>query len=150
MDDPYTMPTAAQPSGAGEKGQQARQQVTQQAQTKAQEAKAKAQDRIKQQLDDRSTQAGEQVQTLAQAVRKAGEEFSNQGNDRGSHFAEQAAGKLEGFGGYLTSADGDQLLSDLEEFARQKPWLVAAGAGVLGVIAARFLKASGEQAQQSS
>lgn len=45
-------------------------------------------------------------------------------------------------GRYLTERDGDTLLHDLEQAARQRPWAVIAGGLTAGFIASRLLKTS--------
>jgi hypothetical protein len=45
-------------------------------------------------------------------------------------------------GRYLTETDGNRLLRDVEQIARNRPWLVAGGGTVLGFLTARFTKAS--------
>jgi hypothetical protein len=56
-----------------------------------------------------------------------------------------AADRVERLGGYLEQRRGGEIMHDVENFARRRPWLIA-GVGVLvGVAAARFVKASSEQ-----
>ena len=113
-----------------------------QAREKAEEVRAQAGSRLREQVDNRSTQAGEQVQSLADAVRSSGEQLRSQGQERPAKVVEQAAERAERLGAYLRESDADRILGDLEDFARRQPWLVAVvGAGV-GFFAARFLKAS--------
>ena len=57
----------------------------------------------------------------------------------------QAADRIERIGSYLEQKRGDELMGDIETFARRRPWMLA-GLGMLaGVAAARFMKASSEQ-----
>ena len=56
--------------------------------------------------------------------------------------ADQAAERAEQLSGYLTRSDADRILRDVEDFGRRRPWAVIAGGALLGVAAARFLKAS--------
>jgi hypothetical protein len=57
----------------------------------------------------------------------------------------EIARRAEDLGDYLKSAQADQILSDLERFARRRPWVTAA-AGVLGgFVASRFVKASADR-----
>ena len=99
-------------------------------------------ERLKEQVDQRSTQAGQQVSTVADDVRTVAGELRNQGKDTPARYAEQAAERVQSVGQWLERSDGDQLLSDVENFARRNPWAVAAGGLVLGLAASRFLKAS--------
>ena len=57
---------------------------------------------------------------------------------------------MDRLGEYLQRADGDELLRDVERFARRRPWMIA-GLGLLGGLAAsRFLKASSERRYSGS
>jgi hypothetical protein len=108
------------------------------------------QERLKEQVDQRSTQAGQQVNTVADDVRSVAGELRNQGKDKPAQYAEQAAERVQSVGQWLERSDGDQLLSDVENFARRNPWAVAAGGLVLGLAASRFLKASSSERYRAS
>ncbi len=113
-----------------------------QAQEKAQEAAGQAQNMLREQVDQRSTRAGEQVSGTAEDLRSVGEELRKQGKDTPAKLADTAADRAERLGSYLSQSDGDRLLTDLEDFGRRQPLAVLAGGLVLGMAAARFLKAS--------
>jgi hypothetical protein len=115
-----------------------------QAQEKAQEAAGQARDRVRDQIDQRSTQAGEQVQTSASDIRSVAQQLREQGKEQPAKLAEQAADRAERLGGYLTGADADQLLRDLEDFGRRQPIAVVLGGLALGFAASRLLKASAQ------
>jgi hypothetical protein len=112
------------------------------AQDKTRGALGQARSRLRDQVDQRSTQAGDQVQSTAQDVRKVAEQLRGQGKETPARVAEQVADRAESFGSYLRDADGERLLGDAETFARRQPWLVAAAGLALGFAASRFLKAS--------
>ena len=122
---------------------------TQLAQEKAQGALGQARSRLRDQVDQRSTQAGDQVHSAAQDVRGVADQLRGQGKDTPARVAEQVADRAESFGTYLRNADGERLLRDVEDFGRRQPWLVAAGGLALGVAASRFLKASSSRRYQS-
>ena len=119
------------------------------AQEKAQGAFGQARGRLRDQVDQRSTQAGDQVHSAAQDVRSVAEQLRNQGKDTPARVAEQVADRAESFGSYLRYADGERLLRDVEDVARRRPWLVAAGGLALGFAASRFLKASSGRRYQA-
>jgi hypothetical protein len=118
------------------------QEVAGEAQEKAREAAGKAQENVRQQVDQRSTEAGEKVTSTAQDLRSVGEELRKQGKDAPAKFADRAAEQTEKVGSYLKEKGPDEMLHDVEDFGRQRPWAVLAGGLALGVVAARFLKAS--------
>lgn len=118
------------------------QEVAGRAQDQAQEVAQQAQDRVRTQVDQRSTQVGEQIHQQASDLRSVSEALRDHGKDRPAQAADRLAGYAEQAGSYLRDKDADSLLSDAEEFGRQKPAAVAAGALAIGFVAARFLKAS--------
>lgn len=120
------------------------QDVAGQAQDVAEQAKSKG----RQMLEERSTQVGRQVSSQAGDLRSVGEQLRNQGKDAPARIADQAADRVERLGGYLSEADADRLLDDVEDLARKNPWTVALGGLALGFAASRFLKASSQQRHQ--
>jgi ElaB/YqjD/DUF883 family membrane-anchored ribosome-binding protein len=134
----------------------AEQGLTDQASAKVQDAASAAQEkasdlreqgsaRLRDQFDQRSNQAGSQVRSLAEAMRRSGNELSNQGNGNAAQLTGQAADRIERIASYLEQKRGDELMRDVETFARRRPWMLA-GIGMLaGVAAARFMKASSEE-----
>jgi hypothetical protein len=130
------------------KAQEKAQEVAGEAQEKARDAASKAQENVRQQVDDRTTQAGEKVSGTAQDLRSVGEELRKQGKDTPAKLADRAAEQTEKVGSYLKEADADRMLHDVEDFGRQRPWAVMAGGLALGMVAARFLKASSRNRYQ--
>jgi ElaB/YqjD/DUF883 family membrane-anchored ribosome-binding protein len=125
------------------------QEVAGQAQEKAQDAAGQAKGRLREQVDRRSTQAGEQVRSTASDVRSVGEELRKQGKDKPARLADQAADRAERVGSYLQESDADRILRDVEDFGRRQPWAIVAGGLALGFLASRFLKASSQQRYDS-
>ena len=125
--------TASKDSGARE-----------QAQEKAQQAAGEAKNRVRDQVDQRSTEAGQRVQTTAGDIRGVGEELRKQGKDQPAKLADQVAERAERVGGYLERSNGDTILRDVEDFGRRQPWAVVLGGVALGIVASRLLKASSE------
>lgn len=123
-------------------------EVAGEAQEKARDAAGKAQDKMRQQVDQRSTEAGEKVTSSAQDLRSVGEELRKQGKDGPAKVADRAAEETEKVGSYLKEKGPDEMLHDVEDFGRQRPWAVLAGGLALGVVAARFLKASSRNRYQ--
>jgi hypothetical protein len=125
-------------------------EVASQAQERVQGAADQAKGRLREQVDQRSTQAGEQLDTVAGDVRSVAEQLRAQGKDTPARYAEQAAEKAQKVGQRLQQASGDELLRDVEDFARRNPWAVAAGGLVLGLAASRLLKASSGERYRAS
>src|SRR3954469_18685496 len=123
--------------------------TTEQAKEKAQEVKGQAKNRVSEQVDQRSTQAGQQVSSMADDARSVAEQLRGQGKDQPAKLAEQAAERAQSLGDYLQRSDGDAILRDLEDFGRRQPWAVIAGGLALGFAASRFLKASSSRRYES-
>lgn len=134
--------------GSVGEAQEKAQEVAGEAQEKARDAAGKAQENLRQQVDTRSTEAGEKVAGTAQDLRSVGEELRKQGKDTPAKLADRAAEQTEKVGSYLKDKDADAMLRDAEDFGRQRPWAVLAGGMALGVVAARFLKASSRNRYQ--
>ena len=67
---------------------------------------------------------GVQARKIAQALRRSGEQLSNEGNGQQvAGLVEGAADQLERLGGYLERTSGVELVRDIEDFARRRPGL---------------------------
>ena len=147
----YQTPTANGPSTrTGEPPDSKAEQAKQQAKDKAQEAAGQARQGLREQVDARSTQAGQRVSGVAQDTRSVADELRRQGKDQPAKLAEQAAQRAESLGDYLQRSDGDTILRDVEDFGRRQPWAMIAGGLALGFAASRFLKASSSRRYESS
>ena len=114
-------------------------------QEQAQQAKGQARDRLSRELSTRSTDAGEQVRSTATALRESGNSLRQQGKTRPADTMDRVADQAERLAGYLSEADGNRMLRDVERLARQQPWAFTIGGVVAGFFASRFLKASSQQ-----
>ncbi|MFL5980550.1 MAG: hypothetical protein ACJ74R_02430 [Gaiellaceae bacterium] len=114
----------------------------QQVQQKAVEAKDQTRERMRRQVDTRSTQTGEQMTRTASALRQTAQQLRGDQQETQAKLLEGVADRAERLGRYLATNDGDRLLRDVERFARRQPWVVAGGGAVLGFVASRFMKAS--------
>jgi hypothetical protein len=132
---------SSEQDGAGSSAADAKEQ----AKETAQQAASSVRDRAREQIDQRSSEAGDRVGSLAGDLRQISEQLREQGNDGPANVGEQAAQRAERVGGYLRDSDPDTILRDVEDLGRRQPWLALAGGVVLGIAAARFLKASSSQ-----
>ncbi len=143
----YSTPTSNGPSTASDasatdQAKDKAQQAAGQAREQAQQAAGQAKGALRSQVDERSTQAGRQVGTVASDVRSVGDQLRREGKDQPAKLADQAADRAERLSSYLTQSDADRILRDVEDFGRRQPWAIVAGGALLGLAAARFLKAS--------
>jgi hypothetical protein len=114
-------------------------------QEQASQAVEKGRGALRTQVDTRSTQAGEQAQSLAGTLRQTASQLRQAGDEQKTRYAgiaDQGADRRERVGRYLSESDAEELLSKVEEMARRQPWLVVGTGLILGIATARFLKAS--------
>ena len=78
---------------------------TGQAQEKAKEVAGQAKGRLREQVDQRSTEAGQQLSSAADDVRSVAEQFRTQGKDTPARYAEQAAEKAQKVGQRLQARE---------------------------------------------
>jgi ElaB/YqjD/DUF883 family membrane-anchored ribosome-binding protein len=98
--------------------------------------------RFRDEVNQRSTQAGEQVRSVAEVVRRTGEQLRQDAKEREANVADQAEQRVNRLADYLVEADADRIVSDIEDFARRRPWAAVVAGAALGFAASRFLKAS--------
>jgi hypothetical protein len=138
---------------SGSTSEQVKDQVTEKAQVaqdRARGATERARGRLRDQVDQRSTQAGERLSGTAADVRNVADQLRHQGKDTPARLAEQLAGQTDRAADYLKGASGERILRDAEDLARGNPWAVAAGGLALGFVASRMLKASSEERYRAS
>jgi ElaB/YqjD/DUF883 family membrane-anchored ribosome-binding protein len=124
------------------------QETAGQVQQKALEAKGQAGERVRRELDTRSTEAGTQLGQTAEAMRRTGDQLREDGKETPAKVVTAVAERAERLGSYLTRADADQMIRDIENFARRQPFFVAVGGATVGFLASRFMKASSSRRYQ--
>jgi hypothetical protein len=128
--------------GVKEQAQDKAQEVREQAGEQMRKAGGEARNRVRDQVDQRSTDAGEQVHRHAGDLRDVAQQLREQGKDAPARVADQVAERAERAGSWMKESDADRIIGDVEDFARSNPWAVAAGGLALGFAASRVLKAS--------
>jgi hypothetical protein len=102
------------------------------------------------QIDRRSTMAGERVGLAAEDARDIAEHLRGRGREAPAKVADQAADRMERFAKYLQDADADRIMSDIRRVGRTQPAALVAGAAVVGVLIGRVVKASDPNGSSSS
>lgn len=105
--------------------------------------------RVREQADERSTMVGEQVSSIASALKETSTSLRTKGNDTPAKALDTVTDQVEKLGSYLTDTDGEKLLHDIEDAARQRPWAVAATLFGVGFAASRILGSSSKQRYQA-
>jgi len=129
-------------------------QVAEQAQAKVQEKAGQATEAagraIREQVSTRSSQASEQLRSYTDVLRQTAESLDSEGKSSAANAANTLVDKLERSAGYFERSEPDQLLHDAEDFGRRNPWVVIAAGVGMGLVGARFLKASSNRRYETS
>lgn len=133
---------------AGQQTQDKTDQLAQQAKDKASDVMQQAQDTAKSQLQQQKGRAADSVSSVAQALHQTGQNLQNQDQGGIAQAIEQVASRLDQFSNDLQNKSVDEMFYDVQDFARRDPQLFLGGAVVLGLLAARFFKASSQRQQQ--
>jgi hypothetical protein len=140
------MNDSSRDSGTGglvtEQVKQQAQQTAQQAVEGTQQVAGQAVDRATSMLDGRKNQGADTLQQTADALRQTGQTLRD--NDGGfvAGLVEASADQVENAAEYLRSHSVNDLVGEVETYARQNSTVFVGGAFVLGLLAARFLKSS--------
>lgn len=134
----------------GEEKQSLPGEAKERAQDTARDVKSKTREQLREQIAERSSQVGGQATSAAKAMRLASSQLRQDGNERVADAVDGLADRGQRLGAYLSSADGEKLLRDVEEFARRQPWLMVGGSAVIGFLGSRFMKASSHGRYQLS
>jgi ElaB/YqjD/DUF883 family membrane-anchored ribosome-binding protein len=144
-----TEQTSGRPGGAvaemKDKGEELVSSTQEQLSTKTHELSEDASFQVREQLDQRSTQAGEQLQSIGKTLQSGANQLRSEGKDVPARVVEEVARRADDVGSYLQSSEADRILGDIEAFARRRPWLTAGVGALAGFVASRFVKASGDR-----
>ena len=99
----------------------------------------------KQKLESTKRSAADQIDQVAQALSRAGEEL-NQSQPTLANYAAQFASSISTFSNRVRDGNIDDLVSDARQLAHRNPGLFIAGGVALGFVVSRFLKASPQAA----
>jgi hypothetical protein len=123
---------------AREQGSAAVDEIKTAAQSAAREAQEAGRDFVHEQKEN----LAQRVHKYAEALRAASERLRDEEGNVLAEPAQKGAEQLERMSSYLREKEPNDFLEDLETFARRKPEVVFGGLFVVGLAAARFLKAS--------
>ena len=112
----------------------------------ADKAAGQAKDKAFGLLDEKKHNLTSGINTVADTIRKIGEDLRENDDDNVGKMAASLgstlAGQIENFSSYVEDAKVKEITRDIENFARRQPMLFVGGAFVIGLLAARFLKTS--------
>jgi ElaB/YqjD/DUF883 family membrane-anchored ribosome-binding protein len=134
--------------GAGAAGQIAERaqervgQAVDQVQNTAGQVADQARTTMTTQVSSQKDRAAEGLSTFAEAIRETGEHLRDREQGAVAGYVEQAADYVDDLSGFLRERDVNQIVYDVERFARRNPTAFIGGAFAIGLLAGRFLKSS--------
>jgi hypothetical protein len=117
----------------------------------ASEAAGQMQEQATSRLDKGKANVVEGLGSVVEQIRQMGENLRK--TDEGgvvqyaAQYGDAAADQLERFSGYLNEHDVNELVVEVEDFARRNATYFVGGAFLLGILGARFLKSSSPRQQ---
>ena len=116
-----------------------------QAREKAQRLVSTAQERavetVQARFDAGKTRAADSLSSVAQSLRSTTQNFQTSQDGIGRYINE-AADRVDNLAHYLQDREMNEIVDQVEDFARRQPIAFLGGAFALGVLGARFLKSS--------
>jgi len=123
-----------------DKARQGTSQLVHQAQAKAGEMMGLAGDQVKTQLSSQKDRATDGLQGIVEVIRQTGQSLKDQNYDSAGHLADSAAEQIERISGYLKEHDVEQIVGEVQNFARSQPAVILGATFALGFLAARLVK----------
>lgn len=114
-----------------------------QAKDQTKQVASQARDHVQELVGQQKNQAAERLMGLAGALREAGHKLQEkEENQAFGRYADQAAQQVDRLSTYLKDNDLRGFVRDTETMARRRPELFLGGTFLVGLMLARFLKAS--------
>lgn len=136
---------------SGSTGEEARQQAREMADRVEQRAREKGEElrgRMEEKGEEQKARAAGTAEALADAMRAAGSRLRDRHEERLGEFTDEFADQVDRFSGYLRDNDMRGLMHNLEDMARRNPTAFLGSTLAAGLIAGRFLRSSGRDAEQ--
>jgi hypothetical protein len=101
------------------------------------------------QLSTHKDRATDGLGSVSQAVRQSTKHLRDNKQDAIAQYVEKAADQIDRFSTQLKNRDVNELVNEVQRFARRQPALFVGSAFAIGVIGARFLKSSADDNRRS-
>jgi len=128
----------------------AAQDVMQQTKETAGQVVDQAKEQATSRMDDRKDQFATSFGSVADALRQASNHLRQNEQAPIAQYADKAAERVEQWANNLRGKDVQEIMRDVEDYARRQPALFLGGAFVVGLLAARFLKSTGNRDEGQS
>jgi hypothetical protein len=93
-------------------------------------------------ISEQKTRAANTLGGVASALHVAGQQIRDQEGSAAAPYVQRAADEIDRLANYLDRAELNEVVHEVESFARRNQALFLGGAFLLGVLGARFLKSS--------
>jgi hypothetical protein len=100
------------------------------------------------QLDTQKGRATDGLDAVTQAVRQTTEQLRAQQHDTLAQYIDTVADQLERVSTGVREKSVEELMRDVQQFARRQPALFIGGSFAVGLLAARFLQSSQRNGEQ--
>lgn len=137
-------------SGRTTKAKQAARQAGEAIKTEAQSFAQTAQERLRGEAQKRTETATKTLGDFAGAIRRAGDELSQNDHSPAAKLVTQAADGLERLSLSLADKQPEDLLNDVRDFGRKHPMAFIAGGVLVGLALGRFVRSSDEEGATTS
>ena len=117
-------------------------QTKEKARDAASEAQQKLGEQLRSSVDSSKGRAADTLDSIAQALSQSGQQLRSDNLAPASQHVDRAGEQLRRASDYLRNTNVDEMVRNTEDFARRQPALFIGGAFALGLLAARFIKAS--------
>jgi hypothetical protein len=111
------------------------------AKDQATRAAAKVGEQAKNTVDARMSDVAHELGSVAETVRQTTHEVGGE-NETIARYGDRIAEQIEGVSSYLDERSIDDVLNDVQDFARRQPAVFLGGAFMLGLMVGRFLRSS--------
>lgn len=101
-----------------------------------------AQDKFKEQIEERRQNATASIGDFANAIRKAGDDLASHDQTFAGRIVKQAADGLEGLSRSVLDKRPDELLEAVRSFGRNNPVAFIGGAALLGLALGRVVRSA--------
>jgi hypothetical protein len=104
-------------------------------------------DKVVSRLDEGKNRAAEGLTAMVNVLRDTGQKFSEQNPPAlAQDCLNSTTDQIERFANYVRSTNVKQMVGQVEDFARRQPAIFFGAAFALGLLTARFLRSSGQNA----
>jgi len=126
-------------------------EVIDQAKEKTGQVVGQVTDQAKSQIESQKGRAAEGLSSVSQALRQTGQQMRDQQDGATApiaQYVDKAADQVDKISTFLNEKNLDQMVTEVERYARRQPAIFLGGAVALGLIGARFLKSSAQRGSQ--